>query len=274
MSRATQTIFLAATIAVLTAATHAGERNVDGIMDNSFLVEEAYNQEAGVVQHIWTGFYSVKRLAGDDDKALELGFTQEWPVGSHKHQFSFTVPYSFIETGGQSDDGVGDVLLNYRYQAVFDERALRAFSPRFSLVLPTGGEDFGDETFGYQINLPFSTAIGDSWFAHLNAGTTWLPNAGSSNEGDLVHANLGGSIIYAPTRDLHALVEWVGNWEDDGDDHQFVSVISPGVRKAFNFANDSQLVVGVAAPIGLTHAGPDFGVFLYCSYEHFFRREK
>ena len=29
-------------------------RPIDGIADNSFLIEEAYNQEAGVVQHIFT----------------------------------------------------------------------------------------------------------------------------------------------------------------------------------------------------------------------------
>ena len=274
MRSAKQTLLLIATMVFLTAGTQADERNVDGIMDNSFFVEEAYNQEAGVVQHIWTGFYSVEQLAGDDDKALDLAFTQEWPIGSQKHQFSFTVPYSFIETGGQSDNGVGDVLLNYRYQAVFDERTLRGFSPRFSLVLPTGGEDFGDETVGYQINLPFSTALGDNWFVHLNAGGTWLPDAGSTEEHDLVHANLGGSVIYAATRNFNVLVEWVGTWEDEEDDHEFASVISPGVRKAFNFANESQLVVGVAAPIGLTNTGPNFGVFLYCSYEHFFHRGK
>jgi len=30
------------------------KRPIDGIADNSFLIEEAYNQEAGVVQHIFT----------------------------------------------------------------------------------------------------------------------------------------------------------------------------------------------------------------------------
>ena len=271
-----QSLLLSAAVAVLTltATARAAERNVDGIMDNSFLIEEAYNQEAGVVQHIWTGFGSVNRLRGPDEKAWDLTFTQEWPAPSQEHQLSFTAPYSYLKTGEESDHGVGDVLLNYRYQAYFNEETLRAFAPRFSFVLPTGGEDFGDETLGYQVNLPFSTAIGDRWFVHLNAGVTWLPEAGSGDERDLLNGNVGGSVIYAAIRDLHFMAEWIGNWEDDGDDHEFVSVISPGVRKAFNFANDSQLVVGIAAPIGLTNSSPDFGVFLYCSYEHFFRRSK
>src|SRR5690349_21260072 len=87
------------------------ERNVDGIMDNSFLVEEAYNQEAGVVQHIFTAAYSVDQLGGPDDKIWNLTFTQEWPVFSQTHQFSYTVPYSYSRSGGLSDDGFGDVLL-------------------------------------------------------------------------------------------------------------------------------------------------------------------
>src|SRR6185369_9428280 len=64
------------------------ERNVDGIMDNSFLVEEAYNQEPGVIQHILTGFYGINTRAGSEERGLSLTFTQEWPVFSQAHQFS------------------------------------------------------------------------------------------------------------------------------------------------------------------------------------------
>ena len=75
-------------------------------MDNSFLVEEAYNQEPGVVQHIMTAFYGIDRLPGPDDKTLNLAFTQEWPIVSQTHQFSYTVPYNFARSGGQSSDGI------------------------------------------------------------------------------------------------------------------------------------------------------------------------
>lgn len=257
------------------------ERNVDGIMDNSFLVEEAYNQEAGVVQHIFTAAYSVDKMGGPDDKTMNLAFTQEWPVFSQLHQFSYTLPYSFVRSGGVSDDGVGDVLLNYRYQVYFNERTLRAFAPRFSLILPTGNAQrgFGENTLGYQVNLPFSTAVGDKWFVHLNAGATLLPDAASAAGRDLSHYNLGGSAIYAATRDIHFLVEWVGVWNEapkaNGNlRHEFASVISPGVRKAFNFRDGSQFVLGVATPIGLTASAPDYGVFLYISFEHSFLKGK
>jgi hypothetical protein len=253
---------------------NAAERRIDGIMDNSFFIEEAYNQEPGVVQHIFTGFGNVNRLSGPDDRAWDLNFTQEWPVFSQKHQFSYTVPYSFVESGDVQSNGPGDVLLNYRFQALFNPETFTAFAPRASLVLPTGDEErgFGDDTLGCQINLPFSTTFGDRWFVHLNAGATWLPDSASGR--DLWHSNVGGSAIFAASSNVHFLVEWIGNWKDEAEDREFESIISPGVRTAFNFKNNSQLVLGVAAPIGLTCAAPDYGVFLYVSFEHAFLKQQ
>jgi hypothetical protein len=254
--------------------TRAAERPIDGIMDNSFFIEEAYNQEAGVVQHILTGFGNVNRLRGPNDRAWDLTFTQEWPVFSQKHQFSYTVPYSFVESGGVQSNGVGDVLLSYRFQALFNPETLTAFAPRASLVLPTGdeGRGFGDDTLGCQINLPFSTTLGDRWFVHLNAGATWLPDSVSGR--DLLHSNVGGSTIFAASKNVHFLVEWIGNWNDEAESREFAAIISPGVRTAFNFKDDTQLVLGVAAPIGLSGSAPDYGVFLYVSCEHVFLKRE
>lgn len=259
------------------------ERNVDGLTDNSFLIEEAYNQEPGVVQHIFGAFYGQNKLGAADEKSLSLGFTQEWPLFSQTHQFSYTVPYTFARSDGQSSDGVGDVLLNYRYQAYFNKDTLTAFAPRLSLVLPTGNEaeGFGDNSWGYQMNLPFSTTLAGKWFLHANAGLTFLPNAGPPPRTDLLHYNLGASVIYAAKPDLHFMLEWLGTGNHiprgvlgTGSDREFESLISPGVRKAFNSANGSQLVIGLAAPIGVTGPAPDFGVFLYLSFEHAFKRQK
>lgn len=268
-------------LSVLLTQCLQAERNVEGIMDNSFLVEEAYNQEAGVVQHIFNAHYGLDRRRGADDWTWDLSFTQEWPVGGQRHQFSYTVPYHFVRSSGRTADGLGDVLLNYRYQALFDEATLQALAPRFSLVLPTGDEDrgLGEDTLGYQVNLPFSTAMGDLWFVHLNAGATFLPDAASAAERDLWHYQVGGSLIYAARSDLHFLVEWIGAWENELDSrnrlhHEFASLISPGLRKAFNLDNDLQIVVGAAAPVGLTSSAPDLGVFVYLSIEHPFTRAR
>ena len=52
------------------------------------------------------------------------------------------------------------------------------------------------------------------------------------------------------------------------------AVISPGVRYAFNHPGDAQTVIGIAVPIGITSDAPDYGVFLYASFEHFFYRPR
>jgi hypothetical protein len=120
------------------AAEEPPRRPVEGIMDNSFLIEEAYNQEAGVVQHIFNGVYGVDKVFGPVQHALDLSFTQEWPVFTQTHQFSYTVPYSFTWDGSRSARGPGDVLLNYRYQAYLNERTLAARPRRGRQPPPRG----------------------------------------------------------------------------------------------------------------------------------------
>jgi len=156
-----------------------------------------------------------------------------------------------------------------------NERTLTACAPRFSLVLPTGDEEqgFGNGTVGYQWNLPVSTTLGDRWFVHGNAGLTYLPDAGTRPTHDFVNYNLGASAIYCVSDRLNLMLEWVGNWnegvqENGRVDTEFASVISPGLRYAFNFRNESQIVIGMATPIGLTQAAQEFGFLFYFSFEH------
>ena len=56
------------------------------ITDNSFLVEEAFNQDRGIFQNIitWT--------RGRDGQ-WDAGFTQEWPAPAMMHQLSYSVPF-------------------------------------------------------------------------------------------------------------------------------------------------------------------------------------
>jgi hypothetical protein len=244
-------------------------------MDNSFLVEEAYNQEAGIVQHILTAAYSVDRISNTGERRLDFSFTQEWPVPGQTHQLSYTIPYSVVKDSGRWENGIGDVLLNYRYQAYFNEKTLTAFAPRFSLVLPTGDErnGFGNGTLGYQWNLPFSTTFGDRWYTHANAGLTFLPRAGLSPGHDLLNYNLGASVIFCANNRLNFLLEWVATWNQGlrgsrAEHHVLLSVLSPGVRYAINLAEETQIVIGFGLPIGLNSATPELAGLLYFSFEH------
>ncbi len=251
----------------------ASELLAKGIQDNSFFVEEAYNQEPGVVQHILN--VPINFINGS--REITPSFTQEWPVFSQTHQFSYTIPYAFTE----EDNGMEDMRLNYRLQALTEDEWTPAFAPRLSLVLPTGDRDkgLGTGVVGYETNLPFSKIISDRWTLHFNAGISVFPNA---RDHHLTNYNLGASAIYAVSRDFNLLLETVAGWNEDiteGElapeptvDRATTALVSPGARYAFNLPNDAQLVVGVALPIGLTSDSPDWGMFFYCSFEHPFTR--
>ena len=252
----------------LLVSISAAEPLAKGIQDNSFFVEEAYNQEPGVVQHI----LNVPVFFAAGEREITPSFTQEWPVFSQTHQFSYTLPHTFAE----EETGLEDIRLNYRLQVLTESERDPAFAPRFSLVIPTGDADkgFGHDRLGYEVNLPFSKIVSNRWSVHFNVGGSVFPDV---NDRDLVNYNLGGSAVYAVSRNFNLMLESVAFWEEDVDverkvDRTVTALLSPGARYAFNMLNDAQLVVGFAVPIGLTSDSPDYGLFFYCSFEHPFLR--
>jgi hypothetical protein len=239
-----------------------------GIQDNSFFIEEAYNQERGVVQHILAVPMFWEQGGDDRQREITPTFTQEWPLFSQTHQISYSVPFTFLEDDGNSTNGLGDILLNYRLQLFTETRTRPAVAPRVSLILPTGDEDrgLGNGSVGYQFNLPVSKIVADRWTVHLNLGCTFTPDVDGK---DRTSFNVGASVIYAATRDLNFLVEVPVNWDDEvGIGREGSVIVSPGVRYAINLQGGMQIVLGLAAPIGLTTEAPDYGVFLYLSVEH------
>jgi hypothetical protein len=245
----------------------ADEPLAKGIQDNSFFVEEAYNQEPGIVQRI----INVPAFFTQGDKKVSFIFTQEWPIFTQTHQFSYTIPYTFTE----SENDFEDIRLNYRLQALMEGERKPAFAPRFSLVTPFGDvKGFGHDRLGYEINLPFSKIVSNRVTLNFNAGGALFPDV---NDRDLWNYNLGGSVIYAVNRDFNLMLEAVAFWEEDVDaarriDRTVTALLSPGARYAFNCPNDLQIVVGAATPIGLTSDSPDWGLFFYLSFEHPFVR--
>ena len=263
---------------VCAAANAADERPIDVIEDNSFLIEEAYNQEPGVVQHIFSAQYTTSgRTHG-----WQFNFTQEWPVFSQDHQFSYTIPSYHLIDDGTRTSGLGDILLNYRYQLVYEGDFKPAVAPRFSLILPTGNrkKNTGDNVVGYQINLPVSKKVTDRIALHFNLGGTFLPHVkspvdanGNSAKKSLSSLNVGGSAIYALFPRFHLMLEWLGNsdqsFSDSGKrERSFLSTLSPGFRTAIVNQDKLQIVTGAAMPIGLNRKTDNFGVFLYLSIEH------
>lgn len=246
------------------------------IQDNSFLVEEAYNQNFGVVQHIssFTRFW--------DSKDWVYTFTQEWPApGDARHQLSYTLPLQHAGAFPGSGTGVGDVLLNYRYQLVGDGNSRLAFAPRLSVILPTGDSTVsrGAGGVGVQTNLPISFMVTPKLATHWNLGATFIPHAQDAI-GDRAFSsgyNFGQSFIWLAKPRFNVMLETVfassqAVVAQDRTQWNRSLFISPGVRWAYNFKSGLQIVPGIGVPIG---AGPSSGekaVLLYLSFEHPFRK--
>jgi hypothetical protein len=250
-------------------ATRSGDRAPAKISDNSFLVEEGYNQEAGVVQHIST----YRRTRGG---SWLFSFTQEWPASSQRHQLSYTVPLASARDVGT---GVVDVTLNYRYQALGRDEQPLWLSPRLSLVLPAGSVANGRGAGGpgLQVMLPLSIDLTESLVTHWNAGGTLTRSRSASG----VRATTRGvgaaaSAIWLLRPNLNLMLETAwdrGEVLDDGGARGTAEhfIVLPGVRAAINLASGMQIVPGIGVPIGLGPSRGDRDLFLYFSVEHSFR---
>jgi hypothetical protein len=261
-----------ATLALLLAPGAVAAQEPDPIADNSFLVEEAYNQEAGVVQHVSTF------ARPDGGGAWAYSFTQEWPFRGMTHQLSYTLPVLHDDGSGT---GIGDLALNYRYQLAGDGGDGLHLAPRASLLLPTGNDERGRGAggVGFQANLPLSIRPAPMLALHANGGFTYTPTTRNpvGQTAGTWSTNLGGSAIWLlrPTVNLMLELLWLSTEEVVAENRTARSdevFLNPGVRWAFNFDSGLQIVPGIAYTVGLADAEGADGLFLYLSFEHPFRR--
>lgn len=243
------------------------------IRDNLFLMEEAYNQEPGVVQHIQSFSYSFR------SREWLYQFTEEWPVPTDLNQLSVTLPVVGLGQAAGGGAALGDVLVNYRIQAVgLGGASWIALSPRLSLLLPTGDVDAGTSrgAIGLQLNLPLSMELGRYVAVHLNAGLTVTPSARSPAGGPrtALDVNAGLALVVQPLEWFNLLVETVYVMTDDltgppGDRFEHALVVDPGVRFAIDVRDVLQIVPGVSAPITVWPGEPaDYAILGYLSFEH------
>jgi hypothetical protein len=259
--------YLFALCVVATSSYVQADDGPKRIEDNSFLIEEAYNQEEGVVQYIQTFQYS------HQTKEWLYTFTHEMPFPNQTHQLSYVIPVAHVGDP-DSETGVGDILLNYRYQIVANDTL--AIAPRISLIFPTGDEDkgLGMGATGYQVNLPVSILLNDKWVTHWNLGGTFTPNVndGPNRKQDLNGYNYGASVIYLQSETFNWMLEYVknsaqtfdGNGGKNWDDAEF---INPGFRFAKNYSSGLQIVSGLSFPLGVGASKDNNGVLLYLSFE-------
>jgi len=232
------------------------------IVDNSFLVEEAFNQEPRIFQNIVGATW---QEAGH----WQVTFTQEWPAPGTRHQLSYTL--SGGSTGQRAS--FGDVLVNYRLQVLDEGPGRPAFSPRISAILPSGREVDGAGDSGLQVNLPFSKQHHDFYF-HWNGGFTWLPRG---ERADLVSPAVAASAIYRLRPMVNLMLESVVGWqagdsESGAVEHTASITISPGVRGGWNLKEDTQIVIGAALPVTRSAGDTSVALFMYFSYELPFKK--
>jgi hypothetical protein len=248
-------------------------RQTPGIQDNSFLIEEAYNQEPGVVQHISTFVRDLK------SSAFVYQFTQEWPVFGIANQLSYSVPV--VRADGAAGTGVGDIRLNYRYQLVGDGDAMIAVAPRLTAILPTGDYRKGRGSGGLGVEgwLPVSVVLSPALVVHANLGASLTPRQRNAlgAEASARSWSGGGSIVWLTRSWLNVLLEAIyQRAEETVGPNQTARrnsvTLSPGLRWAHNFPSGLQIVPGIAIPLG---AGPTRGersILAYLSFEHPFSK--
>ena len=67
---------------------------------------------------------------------------------------------------------LGDLSINYRLQVLVEGAGIPAFSPRISLIVPSGNasKGLGNGNLGWQVNLPFSKQFRDLYAEFGKAG--------------------------------------------------------------------------------------------------------
>ncbi|HEX9400436.1 MAG TPA: hypothetical protein VF912_10025 [Anaeromyxobacter sp.] len=262
---------LAALLALAGAIASPRGARAEGrpIQDNSFLIEEAYNQEAGVIQHINT-------FARTRGGAWGYSFTEEWPVLGQTHQASVT----FTAAGPEgASAGVGDLALNYRLQAIGNGETRVALSPRLTVLVPTGdsARGLGSGGTGLQLNVPLSVVLLDRLVTHVNVGATYVPSArdGAGAKGSSASFAAGESFIWLAHTNFNVMLEALYTRTElsfgAGRQRTETFTVSPGLRTAINFRSGLQIVPGIAVPIGVGPSAGERSVFLYLSFEHPFR---
>lgn len=236
------------------------------IEDNSFLIEEAYNQEKGAVQYINT-FY--RERSGN----WSYSFTNEMPIKKQQHQFSYTIPISKVA----STTRFGDVSLNYRYQfkGLKDNEKV-AVAPRVSILLPTGSykNGTGAGAVGFQFNLPVSVKHNKKFVTHWNAGTTFTPRTRNflGQRANTKGFNLGQSTVFLAKKKFNVLFETAWNYNEsviaqNRTAKEYNLLLNPGIRWAWDLRSGWQIVPGFSVPIGVGPSKGERGAFLYISFE-------
>jgi len=237
------------------------EEPIRALEGNSFLVEEAYNMDEGHLAQTAT----MRRDRGGD---WMLVSSQDWALGSSRHQGGFAFAYG-RQQGPGSSAGAGDTALNYRFQLADGDEG-PALTPRLTVSWPTGSPERGLGTggVGLAVNLPASKRWGDWGATHLNLGGGYTPGGRDGSGATMASSFLaaGGSVAWAPRGEINLLLEtlFTRSWAAGAASDSLV--VSPGVR-AGTTLGAVKVVAGLSAPLGVLPADRRLAVIGYLSID-------
>jgi hypothetical protein len=248
--------------------------------DNSFLLNEAFTQEKGIMQFISTIYHDNLH-----DKNFSCTFTHEIPLNHHRHQVSYSLRYNFMQpqATSQDNDGWGDTDIGYAYMLSGKEAWIMVV-PQLTIIIPTGdpSRDLGYGGLGGRLALTITKRLSRKLVSHYNASYTIVHKADRYNEisGEKVKAfektlhdqDLAGSIIWYPVRKVNIMLEYISSFRSQISTSGTISkiqesVVNPGFRLALDLKT-LQIIPGLSVPIAFSN---DYqrqtGVFVYLSIE-------
>ncbi len=253
--------------------------NQPAFEDNSFLLNEAFNQEKGVLQYA-SNFYFDDLRGGN----FLYNFTNEIPLGGERHQIGYSLSYYLQnkETSTDGAGGFGDVNVSYQY-LLSGKKSWAMVVPSVTLIIPTAKNGYGSGGLGAEADLYVTKRISRRVVTHYNFGYTYISSAdlyittstggrAVGYERDLQFKKIAASAIWYPARKFNLMLEYVSNFlteiTPDGsisDSHHIT--VNPGFRFAIDH-NRVQIVPGVSAPIIFTDGKySQTGLFFYLSFE-------
>lgn len=229
------------------------------IEDNSFLLEEAFNQSPGIIQYTASAKFHHGTAA--------LNFEFELPIRGESHQLSFSIPAKVF----QSNTGMEDLVFSYRPLLSGRQRWLM-LTPKISVILPTGNfaHGLGNGTFGLEWNIAMTKRISRKLISHINAGSSYslCDTQLEILEKRLQSRFAGMSVIFAVARRFDLLAEVIAADEVSAPVKSHLSLIgNPGFRLLLNI-NGFAVVPGMSTPIEILSGRPRLSqVLFYLSIE-------
>lgn len=238
------------------------------IEDNSFYLEEGFNQDAGMVQFIQSYEMSTRVSQGLYDLTIEM------PITDKVHQWSYG--FEALNKGNEGRQDIGDSVLSYRYQSLNRDGYLMA--ERFGLILPTGSVEH--ETSNGVLGLDFKYAatipVATLWMNHWNVGSRILPNSKRFKQKVRVSEqeySLATSGVYLYSDHLNLILEAIfTNFNGFGDEGEKITenaiTLNPGIRVDFDIDwNATQVVPGISFPARFVGGLIEQGILFYLSFE-------